>query len=261
MYMVFLIGLLCSKGVLRAESLQENTFKNGFLWENIKKEPVKKRQHQKKGTPFQSLSYQDKTKVLNYLTMEALHKARFSHDVKDMETFLRYQRYWLNEASAFQHNFEYALLLNPSLDSTVKKPVSSIGEQLNAKKRSIYLTSGIEQITKENGLYFFYEGSDNYSIKQAAIIKDFAKRYGFSFIAISVDGVILDSLPQSRKDKGQAKALSVRSYPAIIMVNPKTGRTIPLAHGFVTQDYLSQNINVILKQLTREKQGEGVLYD
>lgn len=264
MYRVIIAGLLgfflagFTPGLIAAE----NDFKNGFLWNRLPKENLKDRQSpQKKGVPFERLSYQDRTRVLHYLTMEALHKARFSHDVKDMEKFLQYQRYWLNEASAFQHNFQYALLLNPSLNSTVKNPVSSIGEQLNAKKRSLALTGGIERITKENGLYFFYEGADNYSQKQAEVLKDFARRYGFAFIAVSVDGIRLESLPQSQIDNGQARALGVHTFPAIIMVNPKTGRTMPLAYGFVTQDYLSQNISVVLKQFAREQKGEGVLYE
>jgi conjugal transfer pilus assembly protein TraF len=233
--------------------------KKGYLWYNLPKveQPLKKA----RAIPFSKLSYQERSKVLHYFTMESLHKARQTHDVKDMEVFLIFQRYWLNEASIFQHNFQYALLRKPELDPTVKNPTSAIGTSLNEQQKGLYRQKAISELTKHYGLMFFYKGADPYSEKQALVLKDFAHRYHFKYIPVSVDGVVLDSMPNSRRDRGHAKRLHVGLYPSLILVEPKTGQTMPVAHGFLTQDYLTENFEIIAKELARITQGEGVLYE
>lgn len=233
--------------------------KRGYLWYNLPK--VEQPQKKPRAIPFSKLSYQERNKVLHYFTMESLHKARQTHDVKDMEVFLSYQRYWLNEASIFQHNFQYALLRKPELDSTVKNPTSAIGTSINEQQKGLYRQKAISELTKNYGLMFFYKGSDPYSEKQAIVLKDFAHRYQFTYIPVSVDGIVLDSMPHSRRDTGQAKRLNVGLFPALILVEPKTGQTVPVSHGFLTQDYLTEHFEVISKELARNKQGEGVLYE
>lgn len=232
--------------------------KKGFLWYNLPKALPQKKE---KTIPFSELSYQERDKVLHYFTMEALHKARQTHDVHDMELFLRFQRYWLNEASIFQHNFQYALLRSPELDPTVKNPTSSIGTSLNEHQKGLYRQKAISALTKHYGLMFFYKGLDRYSEKQALVLKDFAQRYQFKYIPVSMDGVVLKSMPHSRRDSGQAKRLHITHYPALILVAPKTGQALPIGHGFLTQDYLTENFEVIAKELERIKQGEEVLYE
>jgi conjugal transfer pilus assembly protein TraF len=234
--------------------------KPGFLWYNLPPKEVKITPKEKT-IPFKSLSFQQRDKVLHYLTMEALHKARQTHDVKDMERFLEYQTYWLNEASVFQHNFQYALLRKPDYDFTVKNPVSAIGTTLNEQRKSIYREKSISNLTQQYGLLFFYEGRSPYSEKQSYVLKDFAARYHFNYIPVSVDGVVLPTLPSSRVDKGQAQKLKIHTFPAMVLVEPKTGKSMPVAHGFVTQDYLTENFEVIAKELERSTHGEGVLYD
>ena len=233
--------------------------KKGYLWYNLPKieQPLKKA----KKIPFSQLSYQERNKVLHYFTMESLHKARQTHDVKDMEVFLSFQRYWLNEASIFQHNFQYALLRKPELDSTVNNPTSAIGTSLNEQQKGLYRQKAISELTQDYGLMFFYKGADLYSKKQALVLKDFAERYQFKYIPVSVDGVLLHSMPNSRRDSGQAKRLHVETYPTLILVEPKTGQTMPIAHGFLTQDYLTEHFEIIAKELARRKFGEGVLYE
>ncbi|QDP73727.1 type-F conjugative transfer system pilin assembly protein TraF (plasmid) [Legionella israelensis] len=253
-----ILGLAMLGSWCQAQAL-ESERPAGFLWYNLPKErsPLKK----EKRVPFSSLSWQQKDKVLRYYTMEALHKARISHDVKDMERFLAMQHFWLNEASVFSHNFQYALLRRPDFDSTVKNPVSGIGEKLNESRYQTQVDKSIKHLTKAYGLLFFYQGNDAYSQKQAHVLSDFARFHGFSFIPVSVDGKRIESLPQTRLDKGQAAKLNIRHFPSIVLVHPKSGDVLPVASGFVTQDYLTEQMMVIATELKRQAKGEGVLYD
>lgn len=55
------------------------------------------------------------------------------------------------------------------------------------------------------------------------MIKNFRETYGLSVIPVSVDGVINPMLPDSRTDRGQAEQLGVKFFPAMMLVNPKSG--------------------------------------
>lgn len=55
------------------------------------------------------------------------------------------------------------------------------------------------------------------------MIKNFRETYGLSVIPVSVDGVINPMLPDSRTDQGQAEQLGVKFFPAMMLVNPKSG--------------------------------------
>ena len=64
-------------------------------------------------------------------------------------------------------------------------------------------------------------------------------------IPVSVDGVVTPEFPESRVDKGQASALNVRFFPELMLVNPKTKRTLPVSHGIVTEDEISRQLYMV----------------
>ena len=47
-------------------------------------------------------------------------------------------------------------------------------------------------------------------------------------------------LPDSRTDQGQAEQLGVKFFPAMMLVNPKSGQVKPLSYGFISQDDLAK---------------------
>src|SRR3990167_10265931 len=80
----------------------------GFLWYNLPHET--KAAHKQPGVNFSQLSYSQRDKVLKYYTLEALHKAHYTHSVEDMRSFLALQNYWMAESSQFSQLFQKALV-------------------------------------------------------------------------------------------------------------------------------------------------------
>lgn len=216
----------------------------GFLWYNLPKieTPLKK----PKGTPFNQLNFTDRDAVLRFYTLEALHKARSTHDVKDMYHFLKLQQYWLKESSAFKNVFEKVLLMNPEMDYSASHPVSQSGIQLEDDVKSKKEDLLLESSSQSFGLIFFYRGDNPFDTKEAPILKDFSARYHFKVLPVSVDGTKTPLFPHSKMDKGEAQALNINYFPAILLVNPKTKKTTPIAFGLTTQDVLKAHlINVL----------------
>lgn len=81
-----------------------------------------------------------------------------------------------------------------------------------------------------------------------SVIKNFRETYGLSVIPVSVDGVINPMLPDSRTDQA-AEQLGVKFFPAMMLVNPKSGEVKPLSYGFISQDDLGETVPLCLQRL------------
>ena len=195
-----------------------------------------------KGVPFHGLSYTQKDAVLRFYTMEALHKVRFTHKVEDERVFLALQDYWLREASLHGRLNQKTLLTYPEYDFSVTHPTSDIGVKLSDSLEIKRTEHRIQTIAKTHGLLFFYRSHNPYDIRQIPIVVDFCRKFNLALIPISVDGKISPEIANSRLDKGQAEALGVVYFPALLLVNPKTNQTKPLAFGLTTQDVLLRRL-------------------
>lgn len=224
----------------------------GALWYNLPKEIIEDEEPKQKGIPFNQLSYTERDAVLRYYTMEALHKARQTKSVKDMRTFLALQDYWLKESSRFKRLFQKTLMLYPEYDYSVTHPTSSMGTKLLDALREKNQKKILEKLSKTKGLLFFYRGKNSFDQKQIPIIRDFTKRFGFSLIPVAVDGQGSDLLPDSRMDGGQADALGVRFFPALLLVDPKTKTSLPVSFGFTTQDVLQERLALVATEFKEE---------
>ncbi|AUH72840.1 MULTISPECIES: type-F conjugative transfer system pilin assembly protein TraF [Legionella] len=224
----------------------------GFLWYSIEKElhPIKKTPP--RGTPFNQLSYTQQDAVLHFYTMEALHKARQTKKVEDMRVFLSLQDYWLKESSRFKQLFQKTMLAYPQYDYTVTHPTSNLGAKITDEVRERKKEEVIHHAVKSHGLLFFYRGKSPYDQKQIPILVDFCRRFNLSMMPVSIDGVVLPELPNSRIDQGQAERLGVRYFPALLLVKPENQQVNPIAYGLTTQDVLMERI----VQVTTQFQGE-----
>jgi type-F conjugative transfer system pilin assembly protein TraF len=153
-----------------------------------------------------------------------------SHSVSPSENFVKYfrlQNYWTQQAGLFSMSAKKAMLENPELDynlqyshynGTVKNQLAAdYAEQRQA----------ISTLAQHYGVMFFYRGREAIDGQLVQVIKNFRETYGLSVIPVSVDGVINPMLPDSRTDQGQAEQLGVKFFPAMMLVNPKSGQVKP----------------------------------
>ncbi|HAT8643611.1 type-F conjugative transfer system pilin assembly protein TraF [Legionella pneumophila] len=233
-------------------SNKDNESPAGFLWYNMKQAAKKPHKIEKRGIPFNSLSFTDRDAVLRFYTMEALHKARHTKSVEDMKAFLSLQDYWLKESSRFSEVFQKTMLTYPEYDYTVTHPTSNLGAKMMDEIREKNRKNVIGSLSNSHGLLFFYRGSNPYDQKQIAIVRDFCKRFNLPLIPVSVDGTLSNEFVRSRIDHGQANQLGVRYFPALMLVNPHTKNTMPVAYGLTTQDALELRLYQVATQFKGE---------
>ncbi|OGV25544.1 MAG: hypothetical protein A3F18_00965 [Legionellales bacterium RIFCSPHIGHO2_12_FULL_37_14] len=216
----------------------------GFLWYNQPKEPKPKKQ---KGIPFNQLSYTDKDAVLKFYTLESLHKVRFTHKLEDEKTFLALQAFWLKEASIHGEINQQALRYYPQYDFTITHPTSNIGTKLEDAKKRLEIRKYLKKLAKTHGLLFFYRGKHAFDQEQALIMQAFANQHHFTLLPVSIDRV--KALPNTRFDKGEANKLGIKHFPAVLLIEPKTKKVLPVAFGVNTQDVLAERLFKIREKM------------
>ncbi len=182
----------------------------------------------------------EKLATLQAATKRSLYEAILYPSSENFVKYFRLQNYWTQQAGLFSMSAKKAMLENPELDynlqyshynGTVKNQLAAdYAEQRQA----------ISTLAQHYGVMFFYRGREAIDGQLVQVIKNFRETYGLSVIPVSVDGVINPMLPDSRTDQGQAEQLGVKFFPAMMLVNPKSGQVKPLSYGFISQDDLAK---------------------
>ena len=211
----------------------------GYLWYNLPKKEEKP-QEEKPGIAYSSLSHQQKDSVLTYLTREAWHRAMQDLSVDSMKRYIALQDYITKRATKTSRVFDKTMTYYPQYRYGTTHPNSAIGIKLADESHEEKELKAIESVSKTHGIFYFYRGKNKFDERQAPIFSDFVKKHDLEVIPISVDGVISEDFPDSKIDKGQAAKLNIQYFPAVVLVNPKTKKTVPVSYGLVTQDMLSR---------------------
>lgn len=217
----------------------------GWSWYNEPKKPPtpppQKPAPQKPAVPdFSKMTAMEQAKVLRGYTMEALNRAILYPSRENTATFLRWQKFWTDRGSMFSQSFAAAQLSHPELDYNLEYPHYNSTAPLVQGRDQAQRLQSIAALSQQYGLFYFYRGSDPIDVQMASVVADFARTNHLSLIPVSADGQVAPSLPDSRPDSGQMKAMGVSHFPALFLVSPRDQHWQPLAYGFMTQDDLAK---------------------
>lgn len=191
------------------------------------------------------LSASERKKRYQQATQEALDKAILEPSPENFAAFMRWQNFWTESAGRFSQSGKAALLQYPELDYNLKYSHynGTVKDQLAMDRQKE--NEAIASLSARYGIFFFYRGKQPLDTLLGSVINSFAQAHRVSIIPISVDGQLNPALPQSRPDRGQSKAMGIKHFPAMFLVDPKKETYRPLAYGFITPDDLArQFLNV-----------------
>lgn len=187
----------------------------------------------------------EKLATLQQATKRAMYEAILYPGVENFTKYFRLQNYWTQQAGLFSMSAKKAMLAHPELDYNLQHSHynGTVRNQLAADFAD--QRRAIETLAQHYGVMFFYRGQEPVDGQLAQVIKNFRETYALSVIPVSVDGVINPLFPDSRTDGGQAERLGIRYFPALMLVDPKSGTVKPVSYGFISQDDLAkQFLNV-----------------
>lgn len=165
---------------------------------------------------------------------------------QNVMAYMVIQKELMDRSTRFAQKWMEVVYQTPSLDYTLHHPTSQVGRHVYLDQTRETLEKKIRSLSQTHGLFFFYSGNCPYCKQFAPIVKSFAAKYHWEILAISLDGEILPEFPDSKIDNGSAEALGVKVVPALLAIQPRSGKVIPLSHGISTHDQIEDRIRVLL---------------
>ena len=184
---------------------------------------------------FHHLPPQAQLKLLQAATTRLKDKAILSGKVSDIAAFKRAQDFWVARATQFTLGWEQMLLAHPALNYALTFPHANALAPITQRAKSHEEAQALLQLSKNHGLLFFYraqEAVDKFSLN---IVNRFAHRTHFALIMMAVDNEKTNGLMK-------ANALGVNYFPALVLVNPKTGHTQVVNYGFHSEAELTRRL-------------------
>ncbi|WP_295581445.1 conjugal transfer protein TraF [uncultured Lamprocystis sp.] len=161
---------------------------------------------------------------------------------ENVAAYFYLQRIVLDKSSKFASVAQRVVQGDPFLDEITQRPTATFGANLANKTAGEARDALLRRIGQLAAVWFFYRSDCPYCEAQAPLLDLMASRYGFTVLAVSLDGKALPSgfFPRFRPDSGQARALGVRSTPALFLVRPEGPAFAPVAQGVLSLAQLQE---------------------
>jgi len=230
-------------------ALNDNSFATGWYWgkdDIIKNHPKKidrKPIHKTiKPSKTKKQELEDLSKKIDEAKAEAILEPTETNIIK----YVKLQEKAILLSSNFSAAWSKVLVNNPDLLNYTNSSSNMLAEQVIRDEKRKMLDATIKDFSKDNGLIFFFEGGNQLSNLQSKIIKNFSERYKVALISVSKNGLGNEYFPNPQIDNNRSQKLGINSFPAIISINIKTNRYMPIAFGVISESDLQKRIYDIL---------------
>ncbi len=161
---------------------------------------------------------------------------------ENVAAYFYLQRIVLDKSSKFASVAQRVVQGDPFLDEITQRPTATFGANLANKAAGEARDALLRRIGQLAAVWFFYRSDCPYCEAQAPLLDLMGSRYGFTVLAVSLDGKALPGgfFPRYRPDSGQARALGVRATPALFLVRPEGPAFAPVAQGVLSLAQLQE---------------------
>ena len=168
----------------------------------------------------------------------------------NVREYMEHQKKVFERSERFSHVWSRVLWEDPSLDASVKNPVSATGSQISRNIRRERENRAMEQVSRKGQIVFFFRSDCPFCHGQAEVLKMLEKRYGIGVMAASIDSKGLAPHYLNYEDGTvQAENLGVESVPALFLFVPDTAQVISVGAGYLTLSEIKRRLLIIGEEL------------
>ncbi len=247
-YYILLLMTILTLNIFQIEAAWIDRKAEGWAWYEDK-EPEKEKEIEVKESSPPVMTASEKLEESKKILQEKLAKAVLEPTQENVKDYIQEQQIVTELATEFSKSWAKVLLAHPNLDFTAKgNPVTAYGVQVvkQVKKQEKELL--INQVAKENGLLFIYNGNEIECQAFAYVVNLMIKKYDFEVLGISVDGTLIEGFENNNVNNGIVEKLEVTVFPALFVVNPKTEVVTPISFGMNALDSVEDNIFMQFKE-------------
>ena len=175
---------------------------------------------------------------------EARAKAILDPSAENVTAYLHLQQETLQRAATFSDAFRRTVWASPDLDYTLKRPVGALAKRLWSDERRAERAAVLARLGERYGLIYLGHARCPACRVFGPLLRAFALRHGLDVLAVSMSGEPLEGWPEAVPDRGRAArlGLTVKAFPAVVLYDTRTRRTLPVAFGVVAEDQLAERI-------------------
>lgn len=163
---------------------------------------------------------------------------------ENVEMFLYVHKYMMDLSERFAYTYRAVAEGNMALDETIANPVTAVSRREISDATERAQTEIINKLAGQVGIWYFFQSSCPYCLKQNPILDYLLQDAPLSILAISLDGLPMvdGSHPNWVVDSGQAQQLQVSTTPTLFLVKPETNEVVLLAAGLRALPEIKQRI-------------------
>ncbi len=177
-------------------------------------------------------------------------------DPEKLRAYMQAQAQVVEQASTFSDTWRRVVWSDPDLDYTLRRPTNSVAGPVFQQQRNEAERRVLKDLAETYGLFFIFEGPATCSTcaAQAAVLESIVQQYGIGVLGISRDGATLPQFPAPIPGGERLRALGLDEtpVPALVLVEPKTDRVVPVSFAAIAEDQVLERIFVI----TQSKPGD-----
>jgi conjugal transfer pilus assembly protein TraF len=218
----------------------------GWHWyEDVSKTPKDK-------VTENTLSPTEQVQALRKDAEEKLHAALMKPTQANIIAYIKAQEKIGDRSEFFAKQWQRVIMTHPELDYSLKHPHSQNALHIYRAQMSENKRIKIKQLAETHGLLFFFRGDCKYCQGFAGVVKNFAQKYNWAVLAVQIGNVGLPEFPQAQLDNGIASNMGITHVPALIAVDPRNNKILPLAYGYTSEDEIENRVNLLVEHLGKE---------
>lgn len=161
----------------------------------------------------------------------------------NLTAYMRYQRMVMDKSERFAEHWQRLVWTVPDLDyGLTGRPTNAMAISVFDEQQRDRQAQTVKRLAATHGLIFVFRGDCPHCHRFAPILKRFEQEFGFTVLAISMDGRAIPEYPNARPDNGMAARLNATAVPALYLTAPATREIRPVGFGVMSMTDLLERI-------------------
>ena len=238
-------------------SFSQNSYygnrEKGWFWYEIKEmRKDSKKEEIKDLEPSKGLSAKEILKKQGEDWESSVAIAVLEPNEKNLEDYIIKTEKITSQATVFSKAFEKFLWRNPRYDLLLENPTNTQAILAKNRDKEREIDQQIDEIAKNYGILFFFASSCSVCHAFAPILKNFSKKYNFTILPISQDGIGLKEFPYFKTDTYFSQSLNVKVTPSIYLLHPDSNKISSINFGYADFEKLRQKIIVAYERIQND---------
>jgi conjugal transfer pilus assembly protein TraF len=169
----------------------------------------------------------------------------------NLTAYMRYQRMVMDKSEHFAERWQRLVWTVPDLDYGFSgRPTNAMAIHVYDEQQHKSQAHTMRSLAATHGLLFVFRGDCPHCHRFAPILKRFEEEFGFTVLAISMDGGTLPEYPNARPDNGIAARLDASAVPALYLTAPATREIRPVGFGVMSMTDLVERIAALAQDVS-----------